>query len=306
MRKSITLTVLVMMGTVMPTASVRAEVDCSLLDPRASVSTEKEGKITASVNTLFKIAKAGGSVDGKIRNEIQNLQKGSPVTEKSLIELRTLYLFCGMVANAKDITTDRKVALFNLMMKTKEETPKHIKQKKRSTVSITNKDVVVPHNDEQKVIQQQNISQPNQQTNVSVTSQGQTGGITAQTVTINNFANLKDAHESKTKAIDELRLSLESRALTLEEKKLISEFYDKRSRLSDEWRSLYDKYAELNRARGSTDAYNFELQTIAIKMSEITKQIGSIDDSLSELEKKERSNYQLRQPLLPPGKLRVE
>ena len=88
------------------------------------------------MNTLFKIAKAGGSVEGKIRTEMQNLQRGVPVTERSQIELRTLYLFCGMVANAKDISTVRKVELFNLMMQTKEKTSKNVSQRKTRMASV--------------------------------------------------------------------------------------------------------------------------------------------------------------------------
>jgi hypothetical protein len=142
--KSIIFTVLVMAAIVMPTTFVKAEVDCSLLDPRSSVSTEKEGKISASVDTLYKIAKAGGSVEGRMKDEIHNLQKGASVTEKTLIELRTLYLFCGMVANAKDITTDRKVELFNLMMKAQKKTPKRFEQKNKKKISVSNKGVVAP------------------------------------------------------------------------------------------------------------------------------------------------------------------
>lgn len=96
--------------------SAFADMDCSPLDPRASVSTEKEGKIKASVNTLYRIAKANGSIDGKIKNEIQNLQKGESVTEQGLIKLRTLYLFCGMVANARDLSTKEKANLYKTMM----------------------------------------------------------------------------------------------------------------------------------------------------------------------------------------------
>lgn len=96
--------------------TVMAQVDCSVLDPRASVSKEREGKIIGSVDTLYRIAKAGGSMEGKVKEEIQNLQKGAPVDEKNLIKLRTVYLFCGMFANDKDLAPERKVALFNLMM----------------------------------------------------------------------------------------------------------------------------------------------------------------------------------------------
>lgn len=98
-----------------------AQVDCAILDPRDSVSQSQTGKITASVDTLYKIAKAGGSIEGKTKKEIQNLQRGAPITEQGLVKLRTLYLFCDMVANAKDISTERKVQLYNVMMNIKEE-----------------------------------------------------------------------------------------------------------------------------------------------------------------------------------------
>ena len=109
-------TLFVMTLTVILCVSVMAQVDCSLLDPRASVSIEKEGEVKASVDTLYKIAKAGGSVKGKAREEIQNLQKGTPVTEQGILARQTLYLYCGMVANASDISTERKVSLFKEMM----------------------------------------------------------------------------------------------------------------------------------------------------------------------------------------------
>jgi len=115
----------IFLGTIAIASSyteVNAEVDCSLLDPRASISAEKEAKVQASVNTLFKIAKAGGGVEGKLKQDIQNLQKGVSVSEQGQIKLRTLFLFCGMVANAKDISTERKVNLFQIMMDQKPKT----------------------------------------------------------------------------------------------------------------------------------------------------------------------------------------
>ena len=114
-------TLLMLLAIFGPTAFLMAQpIDCSPLDPRASISKEKEGKVEASVDTLFKIAKAGGGLEGKIKEEIQNLQVGSSVSEQGIIKLRTLYLFCGMVANAKDLSTERKVELFRVMMDFKE------------------------------------------------------------------------------------------------------------------------------------------------------------------------------------------
>lgn len=92
-----------------------AQVDCSPLDPRASISKEQEVKVNGAVDTLFKIAKAQGTVEGKLQEQIQNLQQGAPPNHQLLIRLRMLYLFCGMVANAKDLSTERKIQLFQEM-----------------------------------------------------------------------------------------------------------------------------------------------------------------------------------------------
>ncbi len=112
-----------LLGIEIAPQTIFAQADCSLLDPRASVSKEREGKISGSVDTLFRIAKAGGSMEGKVKEEIQNLQKGAPVGERDLIKLRTVYLFCTMFANDKDLAPERKVSLFNLMMGIKEQDP---------------------------------------------------------------------------------------------------------------------------------------------------------------------------------------
>jgi hypothetical protein len=121
------------------------QVDCTQLDPRPSVSTEKEGKIQASVNTLYKIAKAGGSVEGRVKKEIQNLQQGAPMTEQGQIKLRTLYLFCGMVANAKDLSTERKVELYKVMVDVQSKDDSKNKgpgQKKKTKVGSTSSQAV--------------------------------------------------------------------------------------------------------------------------------------------------------------------
>lgn len=94
--------------------TVSAQVDCSLLDPRASISSEKEGKIQGALDTLYKIARADVAIEGKLKSEIKNLQQGTAsISEKYAISARMIYLFCGMVANAKDIGTERKSQLLN-------------------------------------------------------------------------------------------------------------------------------------------------------------------------------------------------
>lgn len=99
-----------------PPASI-ADVDCSPLDPRASLSKEREGKISTSVNTVYKLAKVGISIDGKLKDEIFNLQNGANITEQGQIKFRLLYLCCEMVAKDKGIPAEKKIDLIGKMMK---------------------------------------------------------------------------------------------------------------------------------------------------------------------------------------------
>lgn len=93
-----------------------AEVDCTPLDPRASLSTEVNTKIKASASGLVRFAKVGGSIENEVRREVENLQRNVPPDQLADIKRRTLYIFCGMVANAGDIPTQRKVDLYLQMM----------------------------------------------------------------------------------------------------------------------------------------------------------------------------------------------
>jgi hypothetical protein len=74
---------------------------------------------------LYKVAKAEGAIEGKLKEEIRNLQQGAgTVSDRYAIAARTIYLFCGMVANAKDISTEKKFQLFQAMQASlKEESP---------------------------------------------------------------------------------------------------------------------------------------------------------------------------------------
>jgi len=101
-----------------------AQVDCTLLDPRVSVSSEKEGKISVALGTLYKVAKVDAGIEGKLKDEIKNLQSGSGTVSESLaVAARTIYLFCGMVANAKDISRERKFELFTILQATIRDSP---------------------------------------------------------------------------------------------------------------------------------------------------------------------------------------
>jgi hypothetical protein len=100
-----------------------AQVDCSLLDPRVSVSSEREGKINIALGTLYKVAKIEGGIEGRLKDEIRNLQQGTETVSESLaVAARTIYLFCGMVANAKDLSTERKFELLRSLQATMRDT----------------------------------------------------------------------------------------------------------------------------------------------------------------------------------------
>ena len=99
-------------------ATAYTQVDCSVLDPRISIAKEREGKISGSVDTLYKIAKAGGSIEGRMKDEIINLQQSTPSDERTVVKIRALYLFCGMIANSPDIPIEKKIALFESMLNT--------------------------------------------------------------------------------------------------------------------------------------------------------------------------------------------
>lgn len=97
--------------------------DCSLVAPVVSVTTETDKSVRGAVQTLLKIAKVEADLKDHIKREIQNVEIAAPQHDQELIEARTLYVFCGMVANAKDITTTKKVELFKQMMAVSHEQP---------------------------------------------------------------------------------------------------------------------------------------------------------------------------------------
>ncbi len=194
-----------MISSIFFTTSAMAQVDCSKLDPRASLSTEKEGEIKGSVDTLYKIAKAGGSVRAKVKEDINSLQKGVPVTEQTIIKMRTLFLFCGMFANDKEISPERKVKLYKEMMEVdatdKSKTKPTAKKKKLNNFHPANVNTAIDSAEKRVAIP---ISP---QSNVNIASHGQQGGITAQNVIINkledeNMLAQKNEHKFATMAVN--------------------------------------------------------------------------------------------------------
>lgn len=257
------------------------KVDCSPLDPREKVSKEKDAQISASVNTLFKIAKAQGQVKGKIKDEIQNLQQGVPLSEQGIIKLRALYLFCGMFANDNNITPQQKVELFNTMMNIKENsTPP---KQKSSSKNTSNNTSTGPTKHSELATRPTGT---NAQNVINISSNNQTGGITAQTVNINL---IKEEHDNNSRMIDEIQLELKRRKLTLNEHKFIAELYDKRQELNNDWRVKFDELTKINNDKiaicksmnySKCDELNvnsFDKAMVNAKLSEIKDQLDSID-----------------------------
>lgn len=109
--KHATLALVVLAASVF-SGAVSAQVDCSPLDPRAEVSKRKEAELQVSADTAFKIAKASGTLRGAAESKILALPTTVSPTEQSLLHMRSIYIFCGMVANARDLTTTQKFNLY--------------------------------------------------------------------------------------------------------------------------------------------------------------------------------------------------
>ncbi|MFM0752629.1 hypothetical protein [Paraburkholderia strydomiana] len=96
-------------------ASSNSDIDCSPLDPRVALSKETESKATVGAQTLFKVAKLGGSIDNKAASVTQNLENNVPISEVSNAQNRLLYLFCEMVSK-ENFPPDKKWDLYNKIL----------------------------------------------------------------------------------------------------------------------------------------------------------------------------------------------
>ncbi|MFK4442912.1 hypothetical protein ABH944_003021 [Caballeronia udeis] len=92
----------------------RADVDCNLLAPPGAAVSEK-GKVEAktAADAILKAVKFGGDVTVSGEKSLSMAQQNAPTDDPQALKARTLYLFCGMVANAKDINTGKK---FDMLM----------------------------------------------------------------------------------------------------------------------------------------------------------------------------------------------
>jgi hypothetical protein len=86
-------------------------INCERLDPRTRVSNETETKINASVKTVLKVAQAGGEIQRKAKEEIQNLS--TTTTSKDQIEARWIYLFCEMLRTSGNLSDAQKKQYFD-------------------------------------------------------------------------------------------------------------------------------------------------------------------------------------------------
>ena len=89
-------------------------INCERLDPRTRVSSETETKINASVKTVLKVAQAGGEIQRKAKEEIQNLS--TTTTSKDQIEARWIYLFCEMLRTSGNLSEAQKKQYFDAVL----------------------------------------------------------------------------------------------------------------------------------------------------------------------------------------------
>jgi hypothetical protein len=96
-------------------------MNCERLDPRASISSETETRISASVKTVLKVAQAGGEVQRKAKEEIQNLS--TTATSKDQIEARWIYLFCEMLRTSGNLSEVQKKQYFDAVFQAIKPSP---------------------------------------------------------------------------------------------------------------------------------------------------------------------------------------
>ncbi|WP_154668222.1 hypothetical protein [Pseudoduganella violaceinigra] len=115
------------------------KIDCSPLDPRAEITTKREAELQLSADTAFKVAKAKGSLKGVFENTIRAHTANANPSDASIIQMRSLYIFCGMVANATDLSTTQKFNFYKELLQLQAAPVKVINQVKpvRPTSSLS-------------------------------------------------------------------------------------------------------------------------------------------------------------------------
>jgi hypothetical protein len=90
---------------------------CGILDTRSDISTDIKGKIDGSLDTLYKVAKANGDIEGAKKEVIHNLQQDVPIAGQDLIQIRAQYLFCSVWGHDPSIDPTKKAELYQTIMK---------------------------------------------------------------------------------------------------------------------------------------------------------------------------------------------
>jgi hypothetical protein len=86
-----------------------ADVDCQLTAP-PGVTKTAQGAAQAQIaaNTLLRAIEGGANVSASGKTTFATAQQNAPGEDPDALKAKTLYIFCGMVANATDISTERK------------------------------------------------------------------------------------------------------------------------------------------------------------------------------------------------------
>ena len=95
-------------------------MNCEPLDPRVKIAKETETRISASVKTVLKVAQAGGEVERKAKEEMQNLPTGA--TGRDQIEARWIYLFCEMLRTSGNLSEAQKKQYFDAVIRATKST----------------------------------------------------------------------------------------------------------------------------------------------------------------------------------------
>jgi hypothetical protein len=100
-----------------PKADASTLARCEFLNTQSDVSSEIKGKIDGSLDTLYKVAKANGDVEGEKKQVIHNLQQNVPISGQDLIQIRAQYLFCAVWGIDPTIDPTKKAELYQVIMK---------------------------------------------------------------------------------------------------------------------------------------------------------------------------------------------
>ncbi|MFO1433563.1 MAG: hypothetical protein U1F76_26290 [Candidatus Competibacteraceae bacterium] len=91
--------------------SAGQQMDCTPLDPRQTISASTSAKVEGSVDTLYKIVKAGGQVETNLKREAKNLGDNVVPSESTIAVQRLLYLLCEQMRTSTELSETRKLEI---------------------------------------------------------------------------------------------------------------------------------------------------------------------------------------------------